>query len=87
MKIWVFDFLARSAEQECMVLMVSIWHVWSARNSVRIGDPVRHPHTIVQHIKAFVELIKVHLFDPKPSIRRDSNSSRACWCPPPEGVC
>jgi hypothetical protein len=85
-KTWVFDFLSRSTERECMIMMVTIWHLWLARNDARNDAPMRHPHTIVQQIKAYVEMIEMHLYDQNPSTRREPNSSRARWAPPPEGT-
>jgi ribonuclease HI len=60
--------------------------LWLARNGAKNGEPMKHPHAVVQQVKAYVEMIELHLYDPNPSTRRDSNSFRARWSPPPEGT-
>jgi ribonuclease HI len=85
-KTWVFDFLARASVKERCVLAVGFWHLWLARNGVRNGEPMKHPHAVAEQIKAYVEMIELHILSPSPSNRRDTSSSTPRWSPPPEGT-
>jgi ribonuclease HI len=85
-KSWVFDFMARATDRERMVLTVVIWHLWLTRNGVKNGDPLRHPHSVAEQCKAYIEMIELHLFKPAPSTRREASSSVPRWSPPPEGM-
>jgi hypothetical protein len=85
-KSWVFDFLARSTERECMVLTVMIWHLWLARNGVRNGENMKPPQTVAEQSKVYIEMIEQHLFSPDTSNRRETRSSAPRWSPPPEGT-
>jgi ribonuclease HI len=69
-----------------MVLAVSIWHLWLARNGVRNGNPMMHPHGVATQIKAYVEMLELHVLSPNPSTRRDTIPSSTRWSPPPEGT-
>ena len=69
-----------------MVMIVSISHLWLAQNDVRNGEAMRHPHSVAAQIKAYVEMIELHLFGSETSTRRDSTLSSARWTPPPEGT-
>jgi hypothetical protein len=68
-KTWLFDFLARS---ECTVMAVTTWHLWLARNSIRNGELMKHPHAVAAQVKAYVEMIELHVVSPNPSTRRDT---------------
>jgi hypothetical protein len=83
-KTWLHEFLARSSEKDCMILAVVFWHIWSARNGVRNGELMKHPHCIAEQSKAYVDMIEQHLFSPNPSTRRDTSPCR--WSPLPEGT-
>jgi hypothetical protein len=85
-KTWVFDFMARSTERECMVLAVVVWHLWVARNGVRNGENLRPPHQVAGQIKAYVEMIELQFFSPDTSNRRETKLSSPRWSPPPEGT-
>jgi hypothetical protein len=85
-KSWVFDFLARSTERECMVLTVMIWHLWLARNGVRNGENMKPPQTVAEQSKVYIEMIEQHLFSPDTSNIRETRSSAPRWSPPPEGT-
>jgi ribonuclease HI len=85
-KSWVFDILAASTDTEQMVVVVTFWHLWLARNGIRNGDPMRHPHSVAEQCKAYVEMIKLHLFKPAPSTSRETIKSVPRWSPPPEGT-
>jgi ribonuclease HI len=85
-KSWLFDFLGRSTDRERMFLTVSIWHLWTTRNDVRNGKPLRAPHSVAQQIQAYAEMIELHLFKPQSSTRRDTTISGFRWSPPPEGT-
>ena len=69
-----------------MVVVVVIWHLWLARNGTKNGDPMRHPHSVAEQCKAYVEMIELHIFKPDSSNRRETSNSVPCWSPPPEGM-
>jgi hypothetical protein len=70
-KTWLFDFLGRSTERECMFLTVTFWHLWTTRNAVRNRKPLRASHSVAYQIQAYAEMIELHLFKPQSSTRRD----------------
>lgn len=66
-----------------MVFAVTIWHLWEARNSIRNGENMLHPHRISEKVKAYAEMIMLHSFKLNCSTRCESNPSFK-WVPPPE---
>jgi hypothetical protein len=83
---WIFDFLARSSDQVRTVLVVSLWHIWEARNFTRNNPEAPHPRRTADKIKAYVALILQHLFLPVSVHRRETNASSSNWSPPPSGT-
>jgi hypothetical protein len=83
---WMFDFLERSSEIERIVLAVTIWHIWETRNGIRHGEAMKHPNSLAEKIKAYVEMIEQHLCKPVSVHRRASRISLPHWTPPPEGT-
>jgi hypothetical protein len=75
-----------SVKERC-VLAVGFWHLWLARNGVRNGEPMKHPHAVAEQIKAYVEMIELHILSPSPSNRRDTSSSTPRWSPLPKVQC
>jgi ribonuclease HI len=69
-----------------MFLTVTIWHLWTTRNDVRNGKPLRAPHSVAYQIQAYAEMIELHLFKPQSSTRHDTTISGVRWSPPPEGT-
>jgi ribonuclease HI len=47
---------------------------------------MRHPHSIAEQCKAYVEMIELHIFKPDSSTRRETCQSVSRWSPPPEGT-
>jgi hypothetical protein len=45
-----------------------------------------HPHCVAERVKAYVEMIELHVFSPYPSTRCDTIYSPVRWSPPPEGT-
>jgi hypothetical protein len=45
-----------------------------------------NPSSLAVKIKAYIDLIFIHLYKPKPANRRESSSSTPKWVPPPEGA-
>jgi ribonuclease HI len=84
-KVWLFDFLARADDREAVTLAVTVWHIWSARNAVRNGEPMKHTHSLSMQIKSYIEMILQHLFMP-PTIHRRETPQAPVWSPPPEGM-
>jgi ribonuclease HI len=85
-KYWVLDFLGRSNDREAMILAVSVWHLWEARNAVRNDEKRKHPNSLAEQIKAYIALILLHLFKPTTIHSRDSTSTSPQWSPQPEGT-
>jgi ribonuclease HI len=67
-------------------MAVTTWHLWLARNGVRNGELMKHPHAVAAQVKAYVEMIELHVVSPNPSTRRDTIYSHVRWSPPPEGT-
>uniref|UniRef100_A0A0A8XVJ3 Reverse transcriptase zinc-binding domain-containing protein n=1 Tax=Arundo donax TaxID=35708 RepID=A0A0A8XVJ3_ARUDO len=81
---WLFDFLARSTEQEATILAISFWRIWEARNGMRNGDGVVHPHCIAGKILAYGDMVLMHLYESAISNRCDPPHPKR-WAPPREG--
>jgi ribonuclease HI len=84
-KYWVFDFLSRSSDRQNTALAVVTWHLWITQNGVKNGEPMRHPHSVAEQCKAYIEMIELHLYKPDPSTSRETISMPR-WSPPPEGM-
>jgi ribonuclease HI len=85
-RTWLHDFLSRTTDREQMILTVVFWHLWINRNSTRNGENMRSPHAISEQIKAYAEMIELHLFKPATTTRREIDTSMFRWSPPPEGT-
>jgi ribonuclease HI len=86
-KVWLFDFLTRADDREAVTLAVTVWHLWSSRNAVRNGEPLKHPNSLVLQIKSYMEMILQHLFKHPASHSRETTTGRVpVWSPAPEGV-
>jgi hypothetical protein len=76
--VWVLDFLARSNNREMVTMVVMVWHIWDTRNAVRNVEE----RSLAEQIKAYIEMILLHLFKPPSVHRRESSSSPYEWSPP-----
>jgi hypothetical protein len=85
-KAWVFDFLGRGDDKALVTMTVTIWHIWDARNTVRNDGQLKHPHSLAEHIKAYIDMILLHLFKQTTNQRRETTPSTPVWSPPPEGT-
>jgi hypothetical protein len=85
-KEWTFDFLERSTEIQKVLLAVTLWHLWDARNGVRNGDAMRHPDSLARKIKTYVEMIDIHLLGSGTDHIRVTITPTSHWSPPPEGT-
>jgi ribonuclease HI len=85
-KAWLFDFLSRSSVQQMTVLTVAFWHLWEARNGYRNGDTMKNPRSLALQIKAYVDMIELHLRKPVSNHRCEPIYSVPKWTPPPEGT-
>jgi hypothetical protein len=63
-----------------------MWHIWDARNKLYEEGIMAHPNSVAAKVKAYVEMILVHLYKPIPNHRRESSSSTAKWTSPPVGT-
>jgi ribonuclease HI len=85
-KEWIFDFLDRTRAVDHVLLAVTCWHLWDARNGVRNGELMKHPNDLAAQIKAYVKMIEQHLLKASTDHRRVTNLSVPRWSPPPEGT-
>jgi hypothetical protein len=86
-KQWIFDFLGRESDTSAMVLAVTCWHIWEARNGVCNNEELLHPQRWAYKILAYVELIMNFLFKNRSGKQRQAKATRR-WVPPPAGqVC
>lgn len=65
-----------------MVMAVTIWHIWEARNSTRNNEELPNPVRTAFKITAYVDLIVKHLYKPVTEHRHEINASRNLWSPP-----
>ncbi|CAN6249391.1 unnamed protein product [Urochloa humidicola] len=75
----------KASEKEAIILTVTLWHIWEARNAHRNGENEGHPRMIVEKVKAYVEMILLHAFKPLTNHRCESNNIISRWTPPPDG--
>jgi ribonuclease HI len=68
---------------EAIAMLVTLWHIWDARNSAREGDQMVHPRVVADKVLAYIQMIATHLYKPPISHRRETNSSVLRWSPPP----
>jgi hypothetical protein len=85
-RVWALDFIDRCSELEATTLMVTLWHIWDARNKCREGEGMMHPKSLAAKIKAYIDMICIHLYKPMTADRRESYSSTPKWVPPPAGI-
>jgi hypothetical protein len=63
-----------------------MWHIWDARNKLREDEVFMHPHAVAAKIKAYIDMILLHLYKASTNHRREPSSSSPKWVPPPEGT-
>lgn len=85
-KLWLSDFLSRSSDQEAIVLAVTFWHIWEARNYARNNTDAPHPRCTVEKTKAYIYMILQHLYQPTVAHRREAIVFNLEWSPPPSGT-
>jgi hypothetical protein len=78
-------FLERSNDCEMVTLGVTVWHLWKAWNGVRNGEKRKHPKSLAEQIKAYIELILLHLAKIPTIHRRETPSTSSQWSPLPAG--
>lgn len=64
--------------------MITIWHIWEAKNNVKNGDFRVHPQCVVEKIQVYTEMVLSHLYKPVDSKRCDLAKSKQ-WAPSSEG--
>lgn len=67
-------------------MAVTIWHIWEARNNARNSGEVAHPRRTAAKIKAYVDMILLHLYKPASGQRRETPALSPSWSPPPSGT-
>jgi ribonuclease HI len=71
---------------QATVMMVTMWHIWDARNKVREEETLMHPRSIAEKILACIQMIATHLYQAAPINRRETSSVVRKWSPPPDGT-
>ena len=56
-------------------IMVTMWHIWDARNKAREEKVLFHPNTVAMKVKAYVHMILDQLYSPGPAHKCVSPSS------------
>lgn len=82
----MFDFLGRADDKALVTMAVTIWHLWDARNAVRNDEQMKHPHSLAKQIKAYIDMIQLHLFKQTTNQKRETTPSTPVWSPPSEGT-
>jgi ribonuclease HI len=82
-KLWLFDFLSKCSSQDGTVLAVAFWHLWDVRNKIREEGISINPSSLAMRIKAYVDMIRIHLAKQSTSHRCESFSGH--WTPPSAG--
>lgn len=85
-KQWLFDLLDRCNEIQNVVVAVTCWHIWEARNEKRNSEVAVCHKTTVRKILAYVDMIAGHLLQPNQSTRCASPKEVQKWTPPPPGL-
>lgn len=86
MKQWIFDFISRGSELQNKVMVVTIWHIWQARNEAKNNNSPVNPRRVAQSVVAYVNMLTQFCFNLCPAPRCESPSSAARWVPPPAGT-
>ena len=84
-KQWLFDFLDGAKDDEATAFTITVWHIWEARNAVRNGEKMLHPHSIAERTKAYIEMVLMHSIKESAPHRCESNCLAPKWTPPPDG--
>jgi hypothetical protein len=69
-RVWALDFFEHCSDLEATTLILSLWHIWYAENKCRDGEGMMHPKSIAAKIKAYIDMICIHLYKPTTAIRR-----------------
>jgi ribonuclease HI len=85
-RTWLMDFLERCSAMDATVMVVTMWHIWDARNKIREGEPLMHPRVVAEKALAYIQMIAMHLYKPTSIHRCETTSSVLRWSPPPEGT-
>ena len=84
-RTWAMDFLSRCSNFEATTVMVTMWHIWDARNSAREGGVFVHPGAVALKVKAYLHMILLHLYNKESVHRCVSSSLSRKWMPSAEG--
>jgi hypothetical protein len=63
-KAWLFDFLKFATDLGAIVIAVTFWHIWEARNDARKSQAVRDPIRTATKAIAYTEMIVQHCYKP-----------------------
>jgi hypothetical protein len=84
--VWTLDFLERCSDLEATAMVVTMSHIWDARNRFPEGEPMMHPRSVAKKTLAYIQMIVTHLYKPSTSHRRESKSSVLKWSSSPAGM-
>lgn len=45
-----------------------LWRIWEARNDIRNGEVMSHPHMLFEKIKTYMEMIMLYSINPDPLV-------------------
>jgi hypothetical protein len=79
----IFDFLQRATSLEATTLVVTIWHIWEARNNARNNDVTTRPRRVAEKALAYVDFIVQNCGRTAIASRSDTPISPVKWVPPP----
>jgi hypothetical protein len=68
---------------QATVVMVTMWHIWDARNKAREGELLMHPRSTAEKSLAYIQMITEHLYQTEPTHRRETTSAVPRWSPLP----
>jgi hypothetical protein len=83
-KLWQHERWLKQDTKNCILPVINT--LWTTRNDTLNGKPVRDPHSVAEQVKAYAEMIELHLFKPYSSTRRETTLSGVRWSPPPKGT-
>jgi hypothetical protein len=50
----------RCSKMERKIMVVTLWHLWDARNKVREGEPMMHHNSVAKKALAYIQMIATH---------------------------
>lgn len=70
----MLDVLNRSSDVQITTIIVTLLHIWDARNKAREEGVLMHPKSVATKVNAYIDMILVHLYKPQANHSRESSS-------------